>query len=167
MPQEQRQKLLSALKDWFLFETGVTQAINKVKEEIMSEFSTEFSRYQEAVNKNLLGVLDLCVEEKAVQANLLQAAKIQDQQQVDAAIKELAVKSQQIADTLAGTITTTPSPIVPTPIPEVSSGMIPPLVIPEVASNTSATVAVDPPKLTIEPSPSGVGVTGGSSISAA
>lgn len=165
MAQEQRQKLLSAFKDWLLYEAGVTQAIDSTKKEIM----IEFSRYQTAIDETLAGILKACLEEKQTVANLLQAMAAQDKEQVDSAIAELAGKQQQIVDAITGIISTTPSPTTPTPIPSVPSGSTPPLVIPEISPTVAPLIPSEDPQVpvTVEPSPIGVGVDGGSNIAAA
>lgn len=71
MSQVQRQKLRQAIKDWILFEVGVTEQLAELKEEMM----TKFSEYRASVNQSLAAILNKAVEEKALLAKLIQATK--------------------------------------------------------------------------------------------
>jgi len=128
---------------------------------------TKFSEYRTAVDATLTSILTLCVEEKEEFANLLAAMKSQDEQEIAAAIAALAEKRQQIVDAVSGIISSVPSPTAPTPVPPAADEQLPELVVPEVPPSTPLEADADPEvPVTVEPSPSGVGVDGGSSISA-
>jgi hypothetical protein len=168
MPQKHRQRLFQAFKEWFLFETGVMQAINDSKNDLKEEIMAKFSEYRAAVDATLASVLTACTEEKEAFANLLAAMKSQDEQEIDAAIAALSAKQQQIVDAVTGIISSVPSPTAPTPVPPPAADeQLPQLVVPEVPPSTPLESETDPEvPVTVEPSPSGVGVDGGSSISA-
>lgn len=126
-----------------------------------------FSKYQAAVDETLKSILAVCVQENLAVKNLVAAMASEDQQQIEAATASLMAKQQQIVDAVTGIISSIPSPAVPTPVPAAAGGEIPPLVIPEVPSPAPTEPTTDPEvPVTVEPSPSGVGVDGGSSITA-
>lgn len=165
MPQTQRQNLRQAIREWILFEIGATDQLTKIKEEWM----TKFSEYTTAVNETLAIILSKAVEEKAVLEKLLQATSDQNDAAIAEAKAELAKNKQSVVDAIAGIVTSAPSPVVPTPVPvaEVGTTKMPELVIPTIPAESVTIVNPDPSvPVTITPSPAGVGVDGGSNISA-
>lgn len=162
MSQAQRQKLRQAIKDWILFEVGVTEQLAKTKEEIM----TGFTEYVTAVNQTLATILDKAVEEKALLEQLLKAISDRDEAAITEAKAELAKNKQNVVDAIAGIVTTLPSPTEPTPIPVVEPGTtMPELVIPTIPVTEPVSDVNPEVPVTITLSPDGVGVDGGFNIS--
>lgn len=159
MSQAQRQKLRQAIKDWILFEVGVTEQLAELKEEMM----TKFSEYRASVNQSLAAILNKAVEEKALLAKLIQATTDRDEAAINEAIAELSTSKQNVVDAIAGIVSSIPSPVTPTPVPAPTEGM-PELAIPTIPLDSVPDSDPDVP-LTIEPSPVGVGVDGGFNIS--
>lgn len=159
MPQAQRQNLRQAIRDWVLFELGVTGKLTEPRGEVM----VKFSEYRTSVNQTLGEILSKAVEEKALLVKIIQAATDRDEVAINEAIAELSTNKQNVVDAISGIISSIPSPVTPTPVPAPTGG-IPELVIPAVPLDEAPDSDLDVP-LTIEPSPAGVGVDGGFNIS--
>lgn len=159
MSQTQRQNLRQAIRDWILFELGVTDQLAELKEELM----IKFSEYRTSVNQTLGEILNKAVEEKALLTKIIQAATDQDEVLLNEAIAELSANKQNVVDAIAGIVSSVRSPVTPTPIPAPTEG-IPELIVPTIPLDEVPDSDPDVP-LTIELSPAGVGVDGGFSIS--
>lgn len=162
MPEQDdlKQILFLAAQQWVLRGLGISEQLAEIKKNM-----AEFSAYKAAVNATLDRVLQLSKEETEQILAALEAVKTNDAAAIELALTELAAKKQQVIDAVSGIISTVPSPTVPTPIPPIVDGELPPVTIPTVPPEVP-TSGLDPiVPVTIEPSPFGVGVDGGFSIS--
>ena len=127
----------------------------------LEDLMTKFSVYQGLVDTANIATLAELSAQGVVIKGLLEASLNGDIPGIDAAIAELNASRVKIRDSIAGLVSTVPSPTEPTelpaPTPEVP---IPPLELPEPVRE----VPLEVPDVVVTPSPEGVGVESGINV---
>jgi hypothetical protein len=144
-------------------ERSVDQFTNKLIA-FEDKMMATFAEYQAGVDASLLAIAAAIASESTEIQAAIEAAKTGNSPVFEAALADLATKRQATVDAIGGLISTVPSPEVPTPVPPVTGGELPPVVepVPEPVP-TPSTPSPEVP-VVIEPSPPDTGVEGGISI---
>jgi hypothetical protein len=137
--------------------------IKNSEERLMSKFS----EYKDAVDSTLIAISVQLDSEKIEILAAIEAAKNNDDAAIEVALGELAVKRGASVDAIAGLVSTVPSPVEPTPVPEPTPvDPLPPAPLPEPIPTPPAPPVVDPEvPVEVATSPDGTGVDGGFEVS--
>jgi hypothetical protein len=143
------------------YSDAIVEQIIKSKDELMSKFS----EYKDAVDASLMAIAAQIDSESVEILAAIEAAKNGDNAAIEMALSELATKRGAIVDAIAGLVSTTPSPVEPTPVPEPAPGELPPAPLPTPEPSPAPPVVDPEVPVDVATSPDGTGVDGGFEVS--